>query len=187
MIFMRGGLQPIPINQSDAYYSKNNILNDAAVNPVWNLTHSTIENLSHLDNHNPYTYFGKEEAKNLVEKIYKPELTGVSSRPRRDSAHSNPKPKRILKNKRPNIVLLLMESWSADIIESLGGMPGITPNFDSLTKDGLLFTNFYASGYTSDLAMPAILSSFHALPIASIVTQPAKFKELYCISGSLKP
>ncbi|MFH1320159.1 MAG: LTA synthase family protein [Bacteroidota bacterium] len=167
---MRGGFQPIAINQSSAYFSKHNILNDAAVNPTWNLTHSTIENFRSFDK-NPYAYYDLSESKKIVELLYNvPNDTTPS----------------LLTTERPNIVLIILESWSADIIHGLGGLDSITPNFDSLAKTGVLFTNMYATGGTSDLAMPAILSGFHALPITSIVTQPAKYKQLPCINKVLK-
>jgi len=177
IIGLRGGLQPIPINQSVAFYSKHVILNDAAVNPLWNLAHSTIGNSVNINNSNPYIYHKQQDALSIVKKIHQRKINNTNINSLRSSS-------KILKNNRPNIVLIILESWSADIVGSLGGLTGITPEFDRLAKDGLLFSKVYASGYTSDLAMPAIFSSSHALPIASIITQPSKFKKLHCLSKS---
>ncbi len=47
----------------------------------------------------------------------------------------------ILINFRPNICIIILESWSADMIKSCGGLDGITPNFDSLARHGILFDN----------------------------------------------
>ncbi|MDT8395802.1 MAG: LTA synthase family protein [bacterium] len=48
---------------------------------------------------------------------------------------------------RPNLVVLIMlESWSARYVGSLGYENGITPRFDELASEGLLFNNFYAVG-----------------------------------------
>jgi phosphoglycerol transferase MdoB-like AlkP superfamily enzyme len=38
-----------------------------------------------------------------------------------------------------------LEGWSADVVGCLGGEKRITPNFDSLSKEGYLFDHFYAS------------------------------------------
>ena len=38
--FIRGGMQSIPINISDAYFSKNIIINDLTVNSNWNIIQS---------------------------------------------------------------------------------------------------------------------------------------------------
>jgi len=52
----------------------------------------------------------------------------------------------VLTTSRPNVVILIMESWSADLIKELGGEAGITPQFSKLIKDGLFFNEIYASG-----------------------------------------
>ena len=62
---------------------------------------------------------------------------------------------------KPNIVFIILESWSSDCIKSLEGLSGITPNFDTLVDQGYLFANFYSNGFTSDQGMSSIFSSFH--------------------------
>jgi len=71
MLFMgiRGGIQQIPIQQSDAYFSKHNILNLAAVNSGWNLGQSIWENKKIMDG-NPYVYYSPNEARKTIEEIY---------------------------------------------------------------------------------------------------------------------
>ena len=55
----------IPINISDAYFSKNIILNDIAVNSNWNL----VYNILHASNirYNPYIKHSEEEASDSSE------------------------------------------------------------------------------------------------------------------------
>lgn len=49
-----------------------------------------------------------------------------------------------------NVVIVLLESWSARYIDAIaGGDYGVTPNFDALAKDGVLFTRAYANGQRS--------------------------------------
>lgn len=92
----------------------------------------------------------------------------------------------VLNTTKPNIVILILESWSADLIESLGGTPGITPEFHQLEKDGLLFENIYADGERSEQAMASILSGFPAHPISSITVQPDKFVKIKTLTHILK-
>jgi hypothetical protein len=47
---------------------------------------------------------------------------------------------------RLNLVILMLESWSTRYLGAYGDRRGITPGFDALAKDGLLFTDFYAVG-----------------------------------------
>ncbi|MBT5614848.1 MAG: hypothetical protein HOJ77_01190, partial [Flavobacteriales bacterium] len=42
LLIVRGGWQEIPINLSDAYFSKNIIVNDVSVNPNWNLLQNIL-------------------------------------------------------------------------------------------------------------------------------------------------
>ena len=48
---------------------------------------------------------------------------------------------------RPNVLLILMESYRGDDVGVLGSNLKITPAFDELSKEGILFTNFYANGF----------------------------------------
>ncbi|MBL4752037.1 MAG: sulfatase-like hydrolase/transferase [Flavobacteriales bacterium] len=180
VIVMRGGIQPIPINLSTAYFTSNMALNDAAVNSLWNLGFSVSENLSNFNDQNPFKVVEDSKAKEVVAKIYQPLQVQNT-----DDSLGNLGPSSLFKMDRPNVVLIIMESWSANVISSMNGPSDVTPNFDQLVKEGVLFTDFYASGYTSDLAMPAIFSSFHALPVASIVTQPSKVKHLPSLAREL--
>lgn len=84
----------------------------------------------------------------------------------------------VLKTDRPNIVLFILESWSADLIEDLGGKPGITPEFKKLQENGILFDQIYASGSRSEQGMASIFSGFPAHPISSITVQPDKIVKL---------
>ncbi len=166
---MRGGLQEIPINQSQSYFSKHEILNHAAVNNMFNLYISYFENRE-FQNENPYQFFTAEEAKNRTEGLFKYEKDTTVQ---------------ILSTQRPNIVLLILESWSGDLIESLGGEGGITPEFAKLEKDGLLFTNIYASGSHSEQGMAAIFSGFPAHAYTSVTVQPDKYPKLPSLTQEL--
>ena len=165
----RGGWQEIPINQSQSYYSNYNILNLASVNSGFNFAISIIENYKNMEQ-NPYSFYTIEEARREVAELYYQEKDTTTD---------------FLKTKRPNIVLLILESWSADLIESIGGEPGITPEFHELENGGILFTNLYSTGPRSEQAMGSIFSGFPAHPISSVTVQPDKFSKLPTITRQL--
>ena len=160
-ITARGGIEEIPIGQSVSYYSKNNTLNDIAVNTVWNLMFDISKNKD-IEQTNIFKTMPDKEAQAIVKQLYKVEKDTTI---------------KILKVKRPNIVLIILESFSADLIHSLGGKEGITPNFEKLIKDGLLFTNCYAGGNRSQQGMGAIFGGFPPLPITTITTNPDKMRK----------
>lgn len=167
---LRGGVQEIPINQSQSYFSDHNILNQAAVNNAFNLYISIFENLGNF-RENPYHFMDDRKAATIMKGLYSVE---------KDSTVS------ILTTLRPNIVLLIMESWSADLVAELGGEPGITPHFSQLAKDGILFTSVYASGSRSEQGMACIFAGFPAHPISSITVQPDKYVKLPSLVRDLK-
>ncbi len=166
---MRGGIQEIPINQSESYFSSHIILNQTATNNALNIAISLIENTRSMTE-NPYRFYDPAFARQTIDNLYTIE---------KDTSLM------VLTTSRPNIVLLIMESWSADLIESLGGEPGITPGFRNLEKDGILFTNMLSSGSRSEQGMAAIFSGFPAHALTSITVQPDKFIHLPTITHEL--
>ena len=56
----------------------------------------------------------------------------------------------ILNTKRPNVILIIWEGFTAKVAGVTGGEPNVTENFNRLSKEGVLFTNFYANGDRTD-------------------------------------
>ncbi|MGL5892116.1 MAG: LTA synthase family protein, partial [Bacteroidia bacterium] len=162
---MRGGFfQVVPVQVSDAYYSRSDFLNTVSVNSTFHLLSNWLQN---LDAGEPYKLLPQQEA----EQIFK-EFSATAA----DSTTS------VLTVKRPNVVLVVLEGWSADLIEPLGGYAGITPHFNEMLRNGISFDSCYASGSLSDQGMAAVFSAFPAQPKTSVITQPDKYIKLPCIS-----
>ena len=158
---MRGGIKEIPISQSQSYYSQKDVLNDLSVNTGWNLMYS-IMNTMDISDKNIFESMPMAEAVQIVEKLHQiPKDTTID----------------ILNTTKPNVLFIILESWSADLINHLGGRPGIAPQFDSLCKDGLLFTHLYSSGNRSQQGLASILGGFPALPITTLTTSPEKMRQ----------
>lgn len=170
---LRGGWQPIPIHQSDVYFSKHNILNDAAVNSSWNLLQSIFQNRRNM-NKNPYQFYTSEEADKVVKELYlvaKDTTEKIIYAGERGNVS------------KPNVVLIILEGWTADVIESLGGEKGVAPEFEKLIEGGLLFTQCYSSGERSEQGMAAILSGFPAQASNSIINEPSKYPQLPSVNN----
>jgi phosphoglycerol transferase MdoB-like AlkP superfamily enzyme len=71
-----------------------------------------------------------------------------------------------------NVVMISVESLSAEFLGSYGNTQGITPNMDSLAKEGLLFTNLYASGTRTVRGLEALSLCIPPTPGQSIVKRP---------------
>jgi phosphoglycerol transferase MdoB-like AlkP superfamily enzyme len=76
------------------------------------------------------------------------------------------------KENKMNVVMISVESLSAEFLGSYGNKQGITPNMDSLAKEGLLFTNLYASGTRTVRGLEALSLCIPPTPGQSIVKRP---------------
>ncbi len=167
-LLIRGGLGGSPITQSMAYFSKDQVLNNAAVNTEWNLISSVLA--AKMTKTNPYLYLDKNQAAKNVRTLYTPSKDTTIN---------------ILNTKRPNVVLVIMESFTADLTKTLGNEEGITPHFDALIKEGVLFSQIYSPGNRTDKGLIATLAGFPTLGTGSIVKWPEKMQKLPAISRSL--
>ena len=158
---IRGGFQTIPVNQSDVYFSDQMFANHAAINFIWNFSNA----LTHQTNgKNPYKYFDNETALTIINKTKNKLLKADTDT--------------ILNATKPNVILIIWESLPAKIVGSLGGEPNVTPNLNRLSKEGILFTNFYSNGDRTDKGIPAILSGYYPPPIQRIMRMPNKTRSL---------
>lgn len=74
--------------------------------------------------------------------------------------------------KQPNVVVIMMESMSAEYMATFGNTQGITPNLDRLGKEGLLFTRLYATGTRTVRGLEALSAALPPQPGAAIVRWP---------------
>ena len=165
---IRGGIQKIPINISDVYFSEKLYADHASINLPWNIMFSI---LNRDDTKNPFMYFFKEESGKLVDSLYDSGTLRIPS---------------ILNVAKPNVIIIILESFTAKWVESLGGVPGVTPQLDKIAKEGLLFSRIYAAGDRSEKGQTAILSGYPNQAITSIIKTPEKIRDLPSITEILK-
>lgn len=165
---IRGGIQKIPMNISDVYFSEKIFADHSAINLPWNIMFSL---LNRHDNKNPFNYFPLKKAERLVDSLY-----GIG--PKKISS--------ILSVNKPNVIIIILESFTAKWIGCLGGVPHVTPNLDSIASNGLLFTNIYAAGDRSEKGQVAVLSGYPNQAITSIIKTPTKTRNLPSINQELE-
>ena len=74
--------------------------------------------------------------------------------------------------RRLNVVLVSVESLSAEFLGAFGNGRGLTPNLDRLAREGLLFTHLYATGTRTVRGLEALAMSVPPTPGHSIVKRP---------------
>ncbi|MDR1522943.1 MAG: sulfatase-like hydrolase/transferase [Endomicrobium sp.] len=59
-----------------------------------------------------------------------------------------------------NLVIVLLESWQKDYIDSFAGTNyDVTPNFDKIAKESIIFDKFYANGQRSIMGLMSVFLS----------------------------
>lgn len=169
IIPIRGGLQLAPMNQSSVYFSTDNFANQLAVNATWNFFSSVVKSPGRQSN--PFVAMKDEKARSFRNAL-QPTSHGIIPVLRSDI--------------KPNVLIIMWESLTSKVVASVGGLPDITPRFDSLARQGVLFTNLYASGDRSAKGIVAILSGYPAQPTTSIITIPTKTASLPSLPRTFK-
>lgn len=158
---LRGGLQLIPINESSCYFSEKIEENHAAINPPWYLMRNI--QLSNRAGDNPYLFYTEDEATTKFNTLLKTKSDTSS----------------FLNNDKPNILFLILESHTADVIGAHGGDSDNSPQLDGIiNNDALSFTQCYASGFRTDQMLPSVFSGFPAQPNNSIIRHNDKIQQL---------
>ncbi len=160
---VRGSVTVSTMNTGRVYFSDNQMLNIAAINPLFNIAESMGENTFDVGK---YTYMPTEDAKGTVD-----ELMGRDSLPVDRQM--------VLRTRRPHIVMIILESFSQNGWEAM-------PRLQELSKTGVWFSHMYAGSYRTDRGVVEILSGFPGQPTSSLMTVPYKSDNLPNIGNILK-
>lgn len=170
-LFARGGWQQIPINIDSACFSKEHKINDVSINSTYFFGNS-------------YFLYMKTDFRDILPKIEERKSEKiVQSLFDFDRNHDN----YILTDTKPNLVFVILESWTANAIGCLSNTKGATPNFDKLVKEGVLFSNIYATNTTSEIGNTSILAGYPGIPEVAISLYPEKHRKIKSINQILKP
>ncbi|MBQ4279992.1 MAG: sulfatase-like hydrolase/transferase [Rikenellaceae bacterium] len=168
---IRGGLSASTMNAGKVFFSDRIELNHAALNPAFNLFESLTNN---EDFSRKYRFMEADRAAGVFARLTDRPVAPADSLPR------------LLRTGRPNVVLVILESFTAEAVGALGGAPDATPTLNRLYDEGVGFTNFYANSFRTDRGLTAILSGYPAQPTASVMKFAAKTQSLPSIMRSLR-
>ena len=165
---IRGGLTTAVANVSKVYFSDNIVLNHAAVNP----TFSFISSVSSGDDLSRYDYFEQSECEANFAQIMAQNTASPTTK--------------LLNTSRPNIVMIIAESFGRSTTDEIIGGKAVTPEFQALKERGVWFENIIASSFRTDRGVLATLSGLCAQPTMSVMKYPQKASRLPSIAGSLR-
>ncbi len=156
---VRGTFSVAPINAGTVYFSENQFANHSAVNVTWNFSDAIARINKRQQEVQLISY---EEASLITKKLYS----------KQDSTLH------LLNTSNPNVIFIVLESFTSDGVEFFGGLKDITPNLNQLAKEGISFTNIYATGSRSDKGLVGILSGYPSQLGVSIMNFPNKTRNL---------
>lgn len=165
IIGTRGGIDESTTNIGQVYFSQNQFLNHAAVNPVFSFV-SSMEKTSSANT--IYHFMADDECRQLIDSLYPPasSLTATANTT-------------LLNTRRPNVVIVLMESCGAMFLP-------VMPNLRRLADEGVSFTRCYGNSYRTDRGTVCTLSGYPSFPTMSVMKMPAKARTLPSIASSLQ-
>lgn len=148
-------------------FSTNQYANELAGNGLYELFSAYRHNELNYDQF--YTSVETQQAFTTLRSLLKtPEATFTSNDPMNlERSIENPGPEKKL-----NVVLISVESFSADFMAHFGNKKNITPFLDSLAEHSLLFTNLYATGTRTVRGLEALSLCIPPTPGQSIVRRP---------------
>ena len=166
---IRGSFTTSTMNLSVAYFSANQRLNHAAINPLFSFMYSALHQ---TDFDKQYRYMPPEKADRLFAELI-------------ERPAANDTVPQLFTTERPNVIMIILESFSVHLMPSFGG-ENIAPNLDRFGKEGILFTNFYSNSFRTDRALTSIISGYPAQPSTSIMKFTEKIERLPSLSKTMK-
>jgi phosphoglycerol transferase MdoB-like AlkP superfamily enzyme len=178
----RGTLAHRPVNPSTAAFSGENLLNQLALNSTYSAAYAGYS--MREDGAGPPPYGEMPEAEILARvAAYAP--TGAAGEPRGEIPFLHvQQPGRRLARPR-NLVILLEESLGAEFVGILGGLP-LTPEFDALSREGLLLTRLYSTGTRTVRGIEATVAGFLPTPASAVVKRPRARTGFFTMAALLR-
>jgi arylsulfatase A-like enzyme len=158
VVISRGGIQAKPLDIDDAFVFNDPVLSVLALNGIYTTFAYQMDVLT------------GDSLADMLEGLGMPEpgeeerlASLIVGRPGEHAKSGYPLFRRMEPRPdgpgRMNVVVFVMESWSAKFMGAFGGAPSATPFFDSLAPKGLLLGNCLANGQRSIEGLPAVLGS----------------------------
>ena len=165
IIAIRGGLQMKPVSSAQAMPYAPGDLPQLALNSTFTVVRSTRQ----IPISRVHYFPDQQEVLHYLKSLNEGEKV-IPDRPCRD-----------------NVVILILESFSAEYWGAGNGGSRYTPFLDSLAEQGLFFRHHYANGRHSMEAVPAILAGLPSLMLVSLAETEYQNNRLAGLGTFLAP
>ena len=171
-----------PANPAMVAFSNDLLVNDLALSSAYSVAYATYSTLRHERSVETYGSMSLEDALREVRAamaLPQSHFLPVGPPTYHTPAVSSP----IADH--PNLVIILEESLGAEFVGALGGLD-LTPNLDRLFKEGIWFSNLYATGTRSVRGIEAVMTGFTPTPARSVVKLPKSQTGFFSIAEVLR-
>jgi len=183
LVCARSSTSKHPADPSTAAFSSDHLVNDLAISSGYSLYYAAYTMKDEKDAGKMYGQMNYEKALFTVKSDMHIADSLFVNDPNSPLLH---KQIPLKTRKRPyNLVILLQESLGAEFVGALGGLP-LTPNVDSLAKQGQLFTRLYSTGTRSVRGIESTVAGFPPTPSRSVVKLGYSQTNFYTIAELLK-
>ncbi|HYQ72278.1 MAG TPA: LTA synthase family protein, partial [Gammaproteobacteria bacterium] len=152
-----------PLRWGDAFHSQHLFANHLSLNGTYTLAKAALATTDKEQDRTWLTALPAAEALSLTRDLLLTQRDTLLE-PDRYPLLRRHTPAVRLPHPPKNVVLIIMESFSGEFTGALGHDHGITPEFDKLAGQGLLFDRFFSSGTHTHQGMFATLACFPNLP-----------------------
>ena len=173
-----------PANNSDAMYSSNRIINEITKNSIYSIGYAIYTNKKHGSD-KLIKQYGKMDADKALKRVKAAlNISGadnaLSPLARLEKTHfktDNPK----------NLVIFLQESVGYQFVEVLGGRKGVTPYFNQLSAEGILFKDLYSNGTRSIRGIAGSVAGNFSVPGKGVLKRNKSQHDFFTVASLLKP
>lgn len=164
VVAARGTLrQGPPMRWGDVYTTDSNFANQLGLNGTLSLVAAAKSRMSEeRDNIWKATIEQSQAQQNVRDMLLTPSDKLVDAETAAVRRNYSPNADKTLPVK--NVVVILMESFAGHSVGALGRPGDVTPYFDKLSKEGLLFDRFFSNGTHTHQGMFATMACFPNLP-----------------------
>ncbi|MCU7616641.1 LTA synthase family protein [Chryseobacterium sp. PBS4-4] len=178
-VMIIGSVLGILLKNKQADFSNNLVINEIGKNGAFSFISAYQSN--ELDYETFYPKIPKKEAYSIVKSKLLQKNQNYES-PKFDDISRLTKGNQ---EQHPNIIVIAIESFSADFLTEFGNKDHLTPNYDQLAKESIFFKNLYATGTRTVRGMEALTLSVPPTPGNSIVRRPNN-QNLFSVSTIVK-
>ena len=172
-----------PANGSDAMFSTNRMVNEITKNSIYSILYAVYSNSAH-GSQKMMAQYGKMDTKEALQRVKKRlNIKSIDD----DFPFSRHQASHFKTTKPKNLVIFIQESFGYQFVEAVGGEKGITPNFNNLSKEGILFKDLYSNGTRSIRGLAGMSAGNLAIPGEGVVKRGKAQSDFFTIASLLKP